>query len=252
MKYLDESVFKNVNYGQKNSCLYFEATGISALDKRMGFIQQKDLIVVGARPGRGATAMALQMATQMSKVNPIIYFASEQPSRIATRLLKIDSKSLSRVSIHVNEDEYLELSNIKNDALKFKKENGLGAIFLDSYDLIKKEKSYLSWRQRELEKVLGIIDLSDSLNVPVIVCAHISRATEYRLNQKPELEDFDGNYLGAIADKLILIDRPYYEHPLDKLQLIFYDKNKSPNRIDAYWSHQYLRFSEKQDFITKV
>lgn len=74
-------------------------TGWADFDRVVGGLQRKSVYVIAARPGKGKTDWALQMACRVSREKPVVYCTMEMPTnqmmqRIASRCAKINSIKL--------------------------------------------------------------------------------------------------------------------------------------------------------------
>jgi len=192
-------------------------TGFFDLDFLTGGLQKGDLIILAGRPSMGKTALALNLAKNMSEVQnfPIVIFSLEMSreqliyrfiaseAQISSNRLKsgkISSKEwysitkaisyLSNLRIYLDDTLTNSLKEIKVKLLKLKlKSNQIGAIIIDYLQLLT-ESSYKETRSQELSKITRNLKIiAKELNSPVIVLSQLSRNLESRYNKKPMLSD---------------------------------------------------------------
>lgn len=71
-------------------------TGWSDFDRVIGGLRRKSVVVISARPGKGKTDFALQLATQIARTHQVSYNTMEMPTeqlleRVASRATRINS-----------------------------------------------------------------------------------------------------------------------------------------------------------------
>lgn len=214
-------------------------TGFTDLDMLTTGFHPGELIVVGARPGMGKTAFALNIAAYVGievKVPVAIFSLEMSKLLIVLRMLcseaEVDSKSI-RSGYHSKED-YRKLVNaagrlaeapiyiddtfnsvleIRAKARRLKAElGGLGLIIIDYLQLMRGEGTYTQREQAISEISRSLKALAKDLEVPVIVISQLNRSCEQRGDDKhPILADLRES--GAIeqdADIILFIYRDEY------------------------------------------
>ena len=195
--------------------------------------QPTDLIIVGAKPGMGKSAYAMELAKSAAKNNfPTLIFSLEMANiQLHTRLvaneLEINSNRLRKHQLSDEdwqkiynsqienmplyyEDSVFDLNGIVSKSRIAKKEYGIKFIIVDYLQLIEvkgkaegNEKiSFISRRLKMLAK---------ELNVPVLVLSQLSREVEKRAVKRPLLSDLrDSGAIEQDADVIQFIYRPEY------------------------------------------
>lgn len=212
-------------------------TGLTALDRILGGMPLGELIILGARPAMGKTALLLSiMANSICNKNePIAYFTLENSAQsIMLRLLTLFSelpkntlfsrpmesyelnilnestKKLSEANVTI-EDNCFSIDAIITQTHFLVKEKGVKMIIIDYLQLIQC-KGKMN-REQEIAKVCRELKaLSKKHNIAVVVSSQLSRAVETRGGDKrPQLSDLRES--GAIeqdADKVLFLHRPEY------------------------------------------
>lgn len=212
-------------------------TGLSDLDKIMGGLPLGELIIIGARPAMGKTALLVSiMANSIyNKNEPIAYFSMENSDRaIMIRLMNFVSelgqnalvqrslegheinqlcdttKRLAEANITL-EDDCFTIDDIISQTYFLVKEKGVKMIIVDYLQLVQVKGKMQ--REQEVAKVCRELKaLARKYNIAVLVSSQLSRAVETRGGDKrPQLSDLRES--GAIeqdADKVLFIHRPEY------------------------------------------
>lgn len=216
-------------------------SGFKDLDNMTYGFQNSDLIILAARPSMGKTALALNMACNMSmRFNKSLLFFSLEMSKdqLMQRILAsesyIDSNKirsgylepsdfskllgtagkLNGAKMWVEDAPGMSYMDIRATARRVKAKYGLDMIIIDYLQLIqlpysKKEEN----RQNTVAEVSRNLKMiARELKIPVIALAQVSRAVEQRTgNKEPMLSDLRES--GAIeqdADLVAFIHRPFY------------------------------------------
>lgn len=219
-------------------------SGIFELDDMTDGWQAGQLIIIGARPSMGKTAIALNLIENATFVaDQAVYLASLEMSHleIAERFIssrtKIGNHRLRQVNRLSGRDmnalgrAYMEFSTLKlwiddtptRTALKIaaaarriKAKQGLGLVVVDYLQLVDGEDGKDS-REEKIAKITRRLKvLARELHVPVILLSQLNRGVENREDHRPRMSDLRES--GAIeqdADIVILLHRPDYYDPND-------------------------------------
>lgn len=243
----DKEVMKNINTivnkmkSEQNDETYF-LTGFTELDNCLQVNSDAgSLVVVGARPLMGKTSFALNIVSSFAEETsrPVAIFSLEMPAKeLVRRMLSQKSnvptdtlrnksysesdhqritKSRTRMSsfkIFIDSSGAIDVKNIQNISIDFKKENGLGLIVIDYLQLITPLDQSKPTEQQIADKVRELKLLSRKLECPILLLSQLNRDVEYRPNKRPELYDLRGS--GAIeqdADVVMFIYRDDYYYP---------------------------------------
>lgn len=217
-------------------------TGLADLDLITGGLRPGDLVVLGARPSMGKSALAIQIATHVAvDVGlPVAMFslaagAGQVAMRVVAALGNIDPWSLrtgtlieeewSRLSatvervrgvgLYIDGTPDLTPGELRSKAQYLVSQcGGLGLVVVDYLQLMQGDSSPAAGRvtnQGEITRSLK--SLAKELRCPVLVLSQVDRSAESREDKRPMLADLRGS--GAIkrdADVVMFLYREdYYE-----------------------------------------
>lgn len=255
-------------------------SGFSDLDRVVTGFGKSDLVIVGARPGVGKTAFVLNIATSIAKrtKKAVAIFQLEMGAeQIVHRILSsealIDSKKLREGALDA--DEWTNLANTAADLAetdilidanpnstvtamkaKLRRVKNLGLVVIDYLQLMQGDKRKDGNRVNEVSEISrGLKIMAKELNVPVIVCAQLSRATE-KEHKKPMLSDLrESGSIEQDADMVLFLSRDYYGDDPEKANLVdvIVAKNRhgEMDTVHMGWLGQYTKFSTLEDNLTE-
>jgi replicative DNA helicase len=192
-------------------------TGYNDLDELLSGLQPNALIVVGARPSAGKTALALGMATHaaLEAGRPVLVFSLEMSRlELTQRMLcseaRVDSKRvrngklneadwqkiahatgrLAEAPIWIDDNPNLTIMEIRSKARRLKARTGdLGLVVVDYLQLMTGRTSAEN-RQVEVSEISrGLKILARELECPVVALSQLSRGLEMRQDKRPMLAD---------------------------------------------------------------
>lgn len=254
-------------------------TGFSELDHVLVGMGKSDLVLIGARPGMGKTSFALNIAVNVAKriKKTVAVFSLEMSvQQLVLRMLSaeglVDSHTLrtgelqtedwnklATASAGLSECDILldDTTGIKVTGMKAKlrRIKNLGLVIIDYLQLMQGE------RHTE-NRVVEIGDISRSLkimakelNVPVIVCAQLSRGPESRTDKRPMLSDLrDSGAIEQDADTVMFLYRDeYYAKDPEKANtaecIIAKNRHGETKTVEIGWDGQYTRFFTRERFL---
>ena len=210
-------------------------SGFKELDRMTAGFQPSDLVIIAGRPSMGKTAFCLDVAEyaaidnkipvaifslEMSKEQLVIRMLCSQAHVEGTRLrtgylnesdwpkLTIAAGSLSESPIYIDDTAALSVLELRAKARRLKSDHGLGMVIVDYLQLMK-GRSRVESRQQEISEISRSLKaLAKELNIPVIAVSQLSRKTEERTGNRPQLSDLRES--GAIeqdADLILFIYR---------------------------------------------
>ncbi len=247
-------------------------TGFSMLDQYIGGLNKSDLILLGARPGMGKTAIALNMAISAARKSgkTVVIFQLEMSSaQLATRLLSsegmIDSKKLRMGNLTDDDWQHMaeathSLGNMKilideNSGItvpemqaKCRRVNDLGLIVIDYLQLMHAPRRTDNRVQEVAEISRSLKIMAKELNVPVLCCCQLSRGPEGRQDKRPMLSDLrESGSIEQDADIVLFIYRDDYyntdgdNHNAAEL-IVAKNRHGETGKIDLQWMGQYTAF----------
>jgi replicative DNA helicase len=211
-------------------------TGYADLDYIVGGLKKSNLIVIAGRPSMGKTALAVNMALNISVKNsiPSAIFSLEMSSQeLLLRMIMSHggisyqnirdgnltdkdwseimetSSDIAKAPIYIDDNPSVNIINIQENCQKLKEEHGdIGAIFIDYLQLV----SDVGKRSRE-EEVAGMSRqlkiIAKQLDVPVVALSQLNRECESRREPKPKMSDLrESGSIEQDSDVILLMYRP--------------------------------------------
>lgn len=190
-------------------------TGYNMIDDNLMGLEPKSLILLIGRPSMGKTALALNIADNISKTGTVLFFSLEMGVEALTRrtlasetgvyLSRIRSGNLDHSHIkqiidgmdQLGERKILTLDHSKwkkvemltGMAEKINSEQRLSAIFVDHIQLMRSVEKFQN-RHLEISYISdGLKSLAKNIEVPVIALSQLNRKFETRKDKRPQLED---------------------------------------------------------------
>lgn len=206
-------------------------TGFSDLDQILLGLFGGQLIIIGARPGVGKSAFALQMAEHIAREGRVLFFSLEMPKkqiirRMITRRTGIPANAMRSGNISGDQrrevqatlreiekdyknliviDNATDFYTIVNTAKKQYDQYGLACIMIDYLQLCRmksQEKRYLQLG----EMTATLKAMSIKYGLPIVVLSQLSRIAE---NKTPELSELrESGNIEQDADVVIFPHRP--------------------------------------------
>jgi replicative DNA helicase len=240
------------------------ATGIFDLDRMTAGLREQQLVIVGARPSQGKTALAMNFAANMAVLNqvPVGVFSMEMSyQEVVNRLFsnvtdislqrfrdgKLDRETADDLKrfregdmpapmrkimvapLWIDDSGALSISSFKARARLMRTRYGVKAIVVDYLQLM-----HSGSKRSQEARWLEITEISASLKatakeleIPIICCAQLNREAEGREFGKPKLSDLrESGSIEQDADIVLLLWRPsrHIQHP--KNEGIKGEKNK--------------------------
>lgn len=219
----------------------FLSTGFKKLDTLNGGFHPGQMIVVGARPSVGKSALMGQMAIEMAKKGKKVGIISlemdnnEISARLASLQTDIDFWRIFRTIAHdeelhkrfyeqvqtklINLPIYLSnktkvnINEIRAKAIKLQKTKGCDCLMIDYLQLIDTDHGKNTVREQEVAKISrGIKLMAFELNIPVIILCQLNRqvtARSYK-DRFPKLSDLrESGSIEQDADIVMFLHRDW-------------------------------------------
>lgn len=216
-------------------------TGLRDLDEMLdGGLARGNLIIIGARPSMGKTALALSVAAMMSTEYTVGVLSMEMPHAdlrdraiamvgrmgmgVVRRPAKYGGLDWNRVTravelakgmnLHVSDASGLNINQIRSKARALKRLHGLDVLVLD-YIGLSEGTDKRQQRVYQLEEISrGLKGLAKELDMAVLCLAQLNRKVEERVDQTPVLSDLrDSGAIEQDADVVAFIHRPIHSRP---------------------------------------
>jgi replicative DNA helicase len=206
-----------ISQGKKN----FISSGLKSLDKINGGFTGGEMIVIGARPSVGKTAlmglMAVSMAREGKKVGIIslemsntqiagriasletgidfqtIYRNLFEDEKQQQRFFNLISNSTANLPIYISDKTKVDINDIKAKCAKLKNKVNCDIVMIDYLQLVESSYSNKNYnREQEVAKISrGLKLMAIEMDIPVIVLCQLSRAVTSRSAKEryPKLSD---------------------------------------------------------------
>jgi len=213
------------------------STGFEDIDFLIGGWKPRELVILGARPSMGKSALAMQFAINAAmRGNSTLFVSIEmglgdlvqrllametgiQSKRLQHNVLHASELNSTRNVVHRYKDIPLYLSDdspctlqvLQNRAMQVKsKYNNLDLLVVDYLQMITTKGS--DNRSNELDTVSrGLKSLAKELNATVIALASLNRGVEKRDDKRPVMSDLrEAGGIEFDADKICFLYRPMY------------------------------------------
>ncbi len=251
-------------------------TGFERLDELTSGFQNKDLVVVAARPSMGKTALALNMAEHVAvKTGRTVGVFSLEMSKeqLFLRLLCAHARvnahhlrtgrlgrdewtrltlafgELTDAKIFIDDTPGISIFEMRAKSRRLKAERGLDLLIVDYLQLVHGRARYENRTQEISDISRSLKGLAKELGIPVIALSQLSRAPEQRGgDHRPQLSDLRES--GAIeqdADVVLFIFREEVYKPTDEnrgvAQIIIGKQRNGPiGTIDLAFLKEYTKF----------
>lgn len=250
------------------------STGLTKLDRALGGWHDGDLIIIGARPAMGKTALLLNFAAACEL--PCGIMSAEQPAQqVAARLMSIKShvpaelmrtgrfeveqlkklgsavQTLNARICPIYDRSAPSIAEVSRVARKWRQQQGIRLLLVDYVQRIEPSKtpSRANKSEKVGEVVRGLKNLARELEIPVVALAQVGRQAEGR---QPGMGDLsDSSEIEKEADQIITLDRPHeYDASMpESLAVLSIEKNRhGPTwEIKSAWLPETMRFEDYAD-----
>ncbi|MEG2316257.1 MAG: replicative DNA helicase [Clostridia bacterium] len=257
-------------------------TGIYDLDRMLTCMHGGELILIGARPAMGKTAMALgvaQFAAVKSK-KCVAIFSMEMPNeqigmrilcsaaninmqRVRSGMLSDDEwiklgdciNNLSLCRMYIDDTPGLTPSQLRSRCRRLMMEQGLDLVVIDYLGLMGSDKRVEN-RQLEVSEISRQLKaIALELKIPVLACAQLSRAPAARTDKRPMLSDLrDSGSIEQDADVVLFLHREGYyasagtedgPKPDDNAGEIIISKQRNGpvGTVNVEWQAEFARYA---------
>ena len=213
------------------------STGSVDLDRQLhGGFRPGQLVVLGARPSMGKTALVLGMAVAAARRDVPTLYCSLEMSRaeVSARFLAMEGVStdvqaaglsardwaraeqarekLQTWPLRVDDDAAATVMTVRSRARRMASREGLGLVVVDYLQLLthretENRQTQVAEISRELKR------LARELGVPVVAVSQLSRNLEAREDKVPRLADLrESGQLEQDADAVLFLHRPVVYH----------------------------------------
>jgi replicative DNA helicase len=216
-------------------------TGLSDLDEYLeGGFRPGELVIVGARPSMGKTALGLTIAVSQAERYSVGVLSMEMShaevnDRLTAMLGQVSLSSVKRpnkgdglrwdrviegvdraktLNLAVSDQGGLTINQVRSKARNLKRTRGLDVLVVDYIGLMSGLDAKAN-RNTQLEEISrGLKGLAKELGICVLCLAQLNRKSEERPDQMPMMSDLrDSGAIEQDADVIIFIKRPVMANP---------------------------------------
>ena len=187
--------------------------GFSWLDDMLGGLEGGDVIVIGARPAVGKSALVTQITTNFEKIGKRVGFYNLEMQekqiyeRFAASLSGIELTRLRRAVNYLNDEkarferaneilekqENIVISTGSKPVSEIRTESrhmNFDVIIIDYLQLLKADTSYRGNRYAEVGAISKAIkSLAMELNIPIILLSQLNRVSEMKETKEPTMAE---------------------------------------------------------------
>lgn len=214
-------------------------TGLHDFDEMLdGGFSRGNLVVIGARPAMGKTALAMTIGLFMAQAQSVGFLSMEMPhsdvrdrqaailSRASIGMIKRPHKGLEYDRIvdgvekaktlrwFVSDKSGLNIMQVRSRARALKRRHGLDILVVDYIGLMSgmDSKQPRAYQIEEISR--GFKGLAKDIDITVICLAQVNRGGVERVGQVPGLQDLrDSGAIEQDADVVAFIHRPIEAQP---------------------------------------
>ena len=216
-------------------------TGLQDLDEYLeGGLRPGELVIVGARPSMGKTALGLTIGVKMAENYTVGLLSmemshSEVNDRLTAMLGAVSLSSVKRPSkgeglawdgvvngmerakslkLHTSDQGGLNINQVRSKARNLKRLHGLNVLVVDYIGLMSGLDQKAN-RNTQLEEISrGLKTLAKELQICVLCLAQLNRKSEERPDSMPMMSDLrDSGAIEQDADVIVFIKRPIMANP---------------------------------------
>jgi replicative DNA helicase len=244
-------------------------TGLIDLDEKTSGLQAGELIIIGARPSNGKTALGLQVARTAAKNTgrPVFFVSLEMAKgllglRLACTAAGLDSHKARRGCFgpedfrrFIDEGNKLKgekllisdrggqsVPQIAAAARRLKRQQDICAVFIDYIGLVKPDNPRDARHLQLGAMTRRLKCLAKDLDIPVVVLAQLNREVEGRVDREPKLSDLrESGDLEQDADVVLLLHRPAQQPGVIKVN-VAKNRNGPTGSVKLTWRPEFTRF----------
>lgn len=247
LKELESRQERFIQQGGKEATITGIPSTFVDLDKMINGLNNSHLIILAARPAMGKTALAINIAENVSfkaKIPVGIFSLEMTAEQLVHRIVcsqsevesdKIRTGSLSPPEFHhvveavnaiqnhpmlIDDQPGLKITDLRARARRMKEAHGVGLIIIDYLQLITGTGTLrnMESRQNEISEISRMLKtLARELDVPIICLSQLSRRVEERTGHRPMMSDLrESGSIEQDADIVMFLLRREYYDPHDR------------------------------------
>ena len=217
------------------------------LDHLLNGFNPSNLMILGARPSMGKSAMALNLAENICFRNhmPVGFFSLEMGAdqllhRLICSQAQVESEKIQTGAINgleyqrivetvhhmqkavflIDDQPGLKITDLRARARRMKEAHNIGFLVIDYLQLLSGSGTLRSMENRQIEISeisRSLKNLARELNIPILCLAQLSRKIEERQGHRPMMSDLrESGSLEQDADVVMFLSRQDYYDPYNK------------------------------------
>lgn len=226
-------------------------SGFGDLDRLTTGFYPGDMVIVGARPSMGKTALMMDFVLNAARMHKgaIAVFSLEMSSvqlvrrmvsmvsGISSHMLKSPNLSadtyrkladacehLYSLPIHIDDASDVSPLEMRGKCRRLKAESGLALVVVDYLQLMRGSRRTENRTQEISDIARGIKAMAKELEVPVVALSQLNRGVEQREDKRPVLSDIrESGSIEAEADVVMLLYRDAYYKAKEEQREIDYN-----------------------------
>ena len=270
------AVLSDIEYANKNQGkLSGIDTGFAELNNKTNGWQRQDLIIIGARPSRGKTALALNCSSAaLRSGNKVGFFSVEMSANSIIKRMISDyacvkftnirngflsnsdiasiadaCSRLASQSLFINDTPSIKLSDLVSDARRMKRNESIDIMFVDYMSIIDNKQTKIPRHEQVAEICATLKGLARELDIPIVSLSQLTRETE---GTRPTMANLrDSGALEQDADLIGLLHRVgYTDETRSEAQIDFLlekNRNGATGDIHMVFKPSYMRFKEVEN-----
>lgn len=236
---LEEAAKKTNCAHQRGDGLAGLATGIKALDAKLGGLAPGNLIILAGRPAMGKTGLATVIAVNIARVQkrPVGFVSLEMAAdELGSRILsdatgvpayrmrtgEVNEAQISQIvrsaaelrdlPLFIDQSGGLTLAQLALKARRLKRKHKIELLIIDYLQLMGGSVYRGHNRVQEITEITtGLKSLAKELSVPVLALSQLSREVEKREDKRPQLSDLrESGSIEQDADVVMFVYREEY------------------------------------------
>lgn len=249
------------------------SSGFTGLDRVISGLNPSDLILLAARPAMGKTSFALNIATNVAKLDQkvVAVFSLEMSKeQLVLRMLSSESRiqgnqfksgnlssddwiriatsagTLSKLNLYIDDSAGITVPEMK---AKLRRIKNLGLVVIDYLQLMSSSGRRSENRVQEVsEMTRGLKIMAKELGVPIITLSQLSRGPDARADHRPMLSDLrESGSIEQDADIVMFLYREHYydqENGNEHMAECIVAKNRhgETRNVELGWDGQYTKF----------
>ncbi len=247
LKIIEERQEKYQKFGEDAVRVTGIPTHFLDLDKLINGFNQSNLMILAARPAMGKTALAVNLAENISFKNnvPVGIFSLEMDAeqllhRIVCCQSEVESDKILKGNINgheyqrivesvntmqkhiilIDDQPGITITDLRSRARRMKETYDIGFLVIDYLQLIYGSGSSRSMESRQIEvsEISRMLkNLARELNIPILCLSQLSRRVEERQGHRPMMSDLrESGSLEQDSDLVMFLLRPEYYDPYDR------------------------------------